>query len=627
MTTYFWDTETALIAPGLLAPPLTCLTWCTKDMQRAALLNHTEAVRWLFDVLSEPDSVLVGHNVAYDLGVLMAECPQLTPLIFAAYREDRITDTKIRQQLADIADGKFSGYLDEKNVWRKRDYTLATLSARLLGVTLEKDEWRLKYAQFRGVPIETWPEGAREYPRKDAEATRDVYLVQEQQWGPLLQDQFRQARAYWALHLSSAWGVHTDPEKVAELAKLTHEAHEEIKLLLIQEGLVRPDGSRDTKKAKARMQAAMGVDMANKPRWHKTATGDVALSEEACKASGDPILEAYAMYSTLAKVESNDLVVLAKGSDIPIQTSYGMADTGRTTSFKPNIQNIRRAPDKGKLAFLNVRETFRPREGYVFAQADYSSFELFCLAQACLDFVGKSELAVALNEGLDPHCVVAATILDRPYPEVLAHKKDHDVDMARQTGKVANFGFPGGLGAARLVDYAKKGYGVVITEDQARALKDHWYEAWPEMRDFFRYVESLETENGYSVMLPRSKRIRGNATYTAACNTLFQGVAADGAKAALFAVAQECYVDRTSPLFGSRIVAFIHDEIILESPRARAPEAAERLSQLMVQAARQFLPAMSGLKAEPCLMAYWSKKAETLRDAEGRLIVWGEKTP
>lgn len=622
---YFFDTETALIEPGKLAPTLTCLTWTHDAPMRAHLLNHEEAVKWLQAMLIS-GATLVGQNVAYDMGVMAAEDPSLLTLIFQAYTEDRVTDTMIRQQLADIADGKFRGYADSKGVWRKRDYSLAALSARLLGTTLEKDEWRLKYGEFRGVPIETWPEGAREYPRRDAEATRDVYLAQEAQWGPdILKDQFRQARAAWALHLASAWGLHTDEAAVKGLALAIAQERDEIFEGLVAAGLLRPNGSRDTKKAKALMLQVMGDS------HRKTATGDVCLDADACEASGDPLLEDYGEITGLNKYLDTDIPLLLQGCHTPIHTRYGLADTGRTTSGKDkatgmggNIQNQRRQRlDKEGKPLPGPRECYRPRPGYVFAQADYTAFELFALAQTCLDLGFGDTLAKALNDGLDPHCVVAASLLHTTYDEAKARykAKDHDADMARQSGKVANFGFPGGLGPTRFVTYAWKSYGVKVTESEARILKAAWLESWPEMAHFFAYVNTLKRGDSYTLQLKRSGRWRSGATYCAALNSHFQGLAADGAKSALFLVSRACYTEPTSPLFGSRIVAFVHDEIILESPIDKAPEAAEELSRLMVQGAKEHMPDMS-IRAEPCLMSVWSKMAATLRDDTGRLVVW-----
>lgn len=621
MSIFWYDTETALIAPGRLAPALTCMTECTEPGQRAALLNHNEAVRRMSEVL-QGGWLIVGHNVAYDNAVMAAENPGLLPLIFEAYETDRVTDTKIRQQLGDIADGKFGGYLDKNNVWRKRQYDLASLSRRHLGIELEKDEWRLKYGEFRDVPIEQWPEGAREYPRKDAETTRDVFLIQKKLYGPIiLADQFRQTRAYWALHLSSAWGVHTSKENVDRLKGMTEKARDEIFNELVEAGLVRPDGTRDTKAAKARMLQAMG------DAHHKTATGGVCLDEEACAASGDQLLIDYSTYSTLNKVLSTDIPMLAAATHTPIHTSYGMAETGRTTSSKNralgasgggNIQNLRVLP--------GIRECIVPRPGKVFIQADYSAFELYALSQSCLDFLGHSKLAEALNSGLDPHCVVASQISGAPYDEVkkACKRKSDKFYHERQCGKVADFGLPGGLGVKKFVDYAWTGYHVKLDEERAAFIKQAWFQAWPEMIEFFEYVNSLKGDNGYSVYLPRSKRWRGGATFCAAANTLFQGVAADGAKAAAFLIAKACYIEPQSPLFGSRIVAFVHDEFIGETDEEKAPEAAEELSRLMVAGAKTIMPDMS-IKAEPCLMRMWSKEAETWRDDKGRLIPWAPK--
>jgi hypothetical protein len=574
-------------------------------------LNHTEAVACIRNAL-QSDCVFVGQNVAYDFGVMAAEAPDLLPLIFQAYAEDRVTDTMIRQQLADIADGKFRGYADSKGVWRKRDYSLAALSSRLLGVTLEKDEWRLKYGELRGVPIEAWPEGAREYPRKDAETTRDVYLVQEAQWGSvILADQFRQARAAWALHLASAWGLHTDEGAVRTLESETKGKRDQVLATLQHAGLVRTDGSRDTKKAKAVMLLAMPNDT-----HRKTATGGVCLDGDACEASEDPLLEAYAEFSTLDKVLSNDIPALFQGTRTPIQTRYGLCDTGRTSSSKPNIQNVRRLP--------GIRECFRPRAGFVYAQADYHAFELFALGQTCYDLFGESALRDTLNAGLDPHTQVAATILGVDYASALERvkAKDHDALNARQVSKALNFGLPGGLGAPRFVQYAAKADPpVILTETEARAYKAQWLQAFPEMRQYFAHVDTLKRDNGYTVKLKRSGRWRAGASYCAALNTGFQGLAADGAKAALFLVSRACYTQPDSPLFGSRIVAFVHDEIILESPLDKAPDAAEELSRLMVQGAKEHMPDML-IRAEPCLMSVWSKAAQTLRDENGKLITW-----
>jgi len=194
-------------------------------------------------------------------------------------------------------------------------------------------------------------------------------------------------------------------------------------------------------------------------------------------------------------------------------------------------------------------------------------------------------------------------------------------DDARQTAKVANFGFPGGLGALRLVDFARTIYGVEISQADAVRLKQTWLASWPEFRSYFARVGDICDALNPAIEQLFVGRTRGGVSYTEACNTLFQGLAADAAKAAGFAVSRACYAEPRSPLFGSRIVNFVHDEIIIETPEKGAHEAAEELARVMVSGASVLMPDVPP-SAEPVLMRRWSKKAKQIRDAQGRLIPW-----
>ena len=102
----------------------------------------------------------------------------------------------------------------------------------------------------------------------------------------------------------------------------------------------------------------------------------------------------------------------------------------------------------------------------------------------------------------------------------------------------------------------------------------------------------------------------------------FQGMAADGAKRALFAVSRECYADETSPLFGCRPLVFVHDEIILEAPADRGHECAMRLKHLMEREMNAVTPSIPA-SATPAIATRWLKNAEPKYDDTGRLIPWG----
>ncbi len=617
----------------------------------------------------------------------------------------------LRQKLIDIAKGEYRGFHADDGQYVKRDYKLATTVRRHTGQPFKKEGFRMFYALFRNVPLNRWTEHARHlqergrnwrsdvelldlcaafgdeekfakevigmvaarpeeavsYPLDDARGTMASF-VQQQSDADLLPDQYRQARKAWCQHLTSAWGLRTNAANVASLQFQTQRVCDGIQAKLTESGLIRKDGTRDTKLAKERMLDACGWtwdeglgkyvalpctnDEGTIP-LRLTASGEVSLDSDACKASEDELLVLYAELTSLKTVLNKDIPALARGMVYPIHTRFDMAETGRTTSSNPNVQNWRRLP--------GIRECFVPRPGHVFAQADYSSLELCTLAQACLDLLGHSALADALNAGLDAHTALGADILGITYAEGERRRKlssDADVkrglfirreerrnptekdlgvagfcayelftgfDDARQTAKVANFGFPGGLGPAKLVLFARKTYGVELTEARAKELKAQWLAKWPEMRDYFTHVNSLQNVDRAIVLEQlRSERVRtckSPGAYTAACNSFFQGLGADATAGAYWLVIKACYVERNSPLFGSRVVNYIHDELILEAPVERAAEAAEELSRLMVLGASTWIPDVK-LSAEPCLMSVWSKDAKTLRDASGRLVVW-----
>lgn len=358
-----FDLETRLFAPGCMAPEIVCVTWVvdggTPEIMHAR--NGQSLNSELYTVFSDPLSFwahwvldradgIVGHNVAYDLACLCAHDETLVPKVFQAYDENRITDTMLRQKLADIGRGRYRGFYNGP-VWIPLSYDLGDVGRRH-GLKVDKeDPWRLRYGELIDVPLASWPEEAIAYALRDAEATWAAFEGQEERYGEeLLVDQFNQARKFWALHLASVWGLRTSLRGVMQLEKGALEELERLGDLLREHGLVRKDGSRDTKAAKARM-AAVCAEQGLEPRLTKS--GELCLDSEACKSVGDPLLEAYTDFSSYSKVLSADVKMLKAGIMLPIHTRFDLADTGRVTSSKPNVQNPRRLP--------GVRECFVPR--------------------------------------------------------------------------------------------------------------------------------------------------------------------------------------------------------------------------------------------------------------------------
>lgn len=407
-----------------MAPPIVCVQFCVGDAAPLLMTKRGEFTDgqtiWLGrDARGVPYSftslvaewlnggaTLVGHNIAYDMAALCAHDGALTPLIFRAYRESRITDTMLRQKLADIGRGKHRGFFHGP-IYIPLNYDLGSVGNRH-GFRVDKDDpWRVHYDLLDDVTLLHWPAFRATVPRlrKDAPvigpdgqpemvtlqgldaityglgdpvATRAAFRGQAERYHPdLLCDEFQQARKFWALQLASVWGLRTSLRGVLSLERGARQRKDELGELLasardeqgqpaplIKTKTKRPkldgsfDWSRDTKAAKARMREACardGIPLRLTKGGEKSAP-DVCLDSDACNSSGDPLLEAYAEYSSMAKVLSNDVEMLRRGVVVPIHTHFDLADTGRVTSAKPNVMNPRR--------LAGVRECFVPR-GYV----------------------------------------------------------------------------------------------------------------------------------------------------------------------------------------------------------------------------------------------------------------------
>lgn len=640
-----WDTETCPIRVAVQAPPLVVLSWSRDGDGDGSLVSRYDAEAWALKHFGHEPMTLA--FAPFDLAVMGNEFPSLMPIIFEMLADDTVYDVLMRQKLYDIAQGKYSGrskpvfFTSELGVKQKVLYNLSCCHDRHIGKPLEKDEWRLRYAEYRDMPISKWPAGARFYSQEDAHATWRVHQTQDLLEGAeeIFEDQFRQVRAHWAIHLMAAWGIRTDGEAVRKLDQRLEKEWEEVKVRLQVSGLVRKNGSKDTKLAKKMMEKVLGDNC------HLTDTGEsllamrikggqeelkakrevialkdhkyVATNAESCEDAGTKELKDYHNYGHLVKLRGTYVDKLWRGVEMPIHSYFeSVLETGRVSSSGPNLMNPPREP--------GVRECFMPRPGCVYVACDYDLAELRALAQICLTVVGYSKLAEALNNGFDPHLSMAAQILNIEYEEAKKRRAagDEEVEEMRTLGKCANFGYSGGLGAETFCSFAKATYGVVITEEEARKLKNNWLNMWPEMREYFDYVSGLfprrkkKEGEGEEERTPRtyikqyrSGRCRGGVTYTSAANGFFQSLTADAAKEALFEVTRRQFCDLGSPLYGTHTILFLHDEILVECREEIAHEVAMELRDIMVEVYNRWTPDVP-MTAEPCVTRRWSKKAK-----------------
>lgn len=612
-----FDTETAKIEAGILAPDLACVSWCTQDFE-SGLWHQSDAEDRVEALLDR--ATLIGANVSFDTAVLARRYPRLLPRIFQAYFDGRILDVQLQQRLIDIAHGELDGYKDVNGVYHRFSYSLSALHERHGFGALDKSEdtWRLRYGELIDVPLSFWPEAASKYAVTDAEATMRVHLAQ-QHWAEYLKDSAAQARAGFALQLMSCRGMITDAKACDEYIAETKIEIEKARKLCLEAGLVREVGSKNTKAAKARMEAVC-AELEIEPK--RTAKEGICLDQEACRDTGDELLLAYSTYSTSTKILQRAEKFKLGSTGIPLQTAFMvLQDNGRTASRAPGApligDNLQNLPRKGKL-----RNCFVPRPGFYYVSVDYNGLELHTFAQCEIWLTGNSLMAEAINAGQDLHCRMAATILGCSYDEALTNKKVGKYKEARQLAKIANFGFLGGCGPKTFTAQTNakaENASERITVAQAYELKQAWLRTW-QPQAYFEWVNSQLGDGSRLCTFKQfiSERVRGHLGYTELANTPFSGLANDLTKSTLLPISFECYADRDSALFGSHPVMLVHDEVVAEVPIETSHEASYRMRDIMVERGSLYVPDVKP-KAEPALMRWWSKTADT-KLVDGRLV-------
>lgn len=629
MRVFAVDTETHLIRPGKTAPELVCVTVATIAPDRAAEFVRTGqgADRWIFDrdrgievvrdLLRQRDVLIVGQNFAFDASVFGANDPALLAPFFDAYADDRIADTMIREKMINLSRGRLKQGALIVNGATLKPYSLARIMWDRFHVDRSAvkgaDAWRTRYHELDGVPLDSWPNDAVSYPLDDASDTLRAYWAQFFEQNDTLCDEYRQTRKAFGLRLAEAHGLRTELEAVEDAAahfkKVTFEADEG----LIAAGLMRRNGTMDQAALRARIAADFA---ARNERVPLTPTGAPKMDADTLRECHDPALQLLVTSQEARDFLSDWLPLLMRGTERPIHASYDSLQENARTSTRPNVQNF---PRKGK-----VRSCFVPRPGFDYCSNDYNQLEACAFAQVCIWTVGRSEMAEAIRHGQDIHSRIGSRIAGVSYDEFRRRYKSGDAEARniRQTSKPVNFGYMGGMGPKKMAAAVWKQARMRISEAQAKMYRSAWLREWSEAGRYFDVINGqLAGRDRMAIRQFQSGRVRGEVSYTEACNGYFSALANDGAGDAVFQVSREMYAVPHSPLYGSRIAVFPHDEIVAETPQGYGHEAGYRLAAVMNETMQRWIPDIP-ISSEPALMRRYYKGAETVKDANGRLTVW-----
>ena len=642
------DTETFPIREGLLAPKLVCVQWAKDTAQHHGPINidlREGARATLEDDLYDDDVLFEMHNGSFDWAVLCNAYPELTQQVFRMLANQRGRDTLLRQKLQQIA----AGTMPENTP--KGYWSLAGIAKRTLGVEVDKgeDTYRLKYALLDDVPVAQWPAEAVQYATGDITTLRAVseYQLRQPYQPP---DEWLQVAADFCLQLAAVWGLRVDEWRLgwAQMVMLADDAR--CVDLLTEAGLFK-DGSVNRAAVQAAVERACKAANIPVPRTNPTKTrpeGSVKYDAETTEALAehDAALTALSQHTTATKMLNVYLEPMQHGVKQAMTSRPNvLVNTGRTSwagaKHRPTNPWWPDAPDGFQYAkqeikvgtnlqnwpqMPGIRDCVVSRPGTYLCSVDYNSLELRTLGQACLWLLGRSTFADGYRQdpNWDPHSYFGGQLIGIDYATAMQRVKTDKSfkNGPRKVGKTANFSLPGGAGARRLAGTFDELYKVgelpkPYSVDECRAIREQWLDAYPEMRDYFE-LANWHSESRVPIKQLVSNRVRAGCTYASAANTWFQGLAADLAKRALFYVTQACYGDPMSPLFGARVVAFIHDELLVEVPIELAHECAMEIERLMVMAAQEVCPDVP-FAAEAALMTFWNKAASP-KFVDGRLV-------
>src|SRR3990167_971542 len=653
------DFETYLIDENYPYPKPVCLSYY--DGTEKGVLVGEDMEKYLRRVLSNDNALFIAHNITFECGVIYNWMPSLRSLMWEAARKGRLYCTLIGEQIIDL-----------KRPAPKYKYALSDLVYKYFNVDLSTDKtdpkgWRMRYKELENVPLSTWPTAATEYAIMDSVWAHNLYSKQLKE----NVDVKRSVRAAIALNLMGTRGMRVDVDRVLQLESEIYRALAPKYKYLLDLGYCTAVYGSERPKKNIKLLTSLVKEVVKRPVC--TAKGNIQVNKESLTAyyteTNHPVFKCFLDINVYDKVLT---AYCANMKSALIRTNYDVVkSTGRTSSKGTSLYtslNIQQMPRKVPDVSWDVRNCFIPRDGFKIVSIDYAGLELASAAHQLKNVFQTSQLADMINSGevpTDLHSMFAAETVSiktrkkMTYEDFLKVKKDSDFAPYRQTGKVINLGFPGGIGfetirtqlfnegilprfniivtssceydlhallrAEKLTDrsfrvarLSKNEWAIV--DDEVVELKNVFMALYPELKQFLLYEhrkyrtgKSKNTLNEYNEWEQEDLYqykvhdiIRNNCTYTAFCNGyLMQTPSAIGATN-MAATVIETYLEHDEV----RPLAFIPDEMLFEiKDNENLKGHIKTLSEMMIDEMQKVLYNVR-ITVEAASMSHWSKAGE-----------------
>ncbi|HFI0214207.1 TPA: DNA polymerase I [Streptococcus suis] len=287
-----------------------------------------------------------------------------------------------------------------------------------------------------------------------------------------------------------------------------------------------------------------------------------------------PVVSKILDYRQITKLQSTYVIGLQDAilEDGKIHTRYvqDLTQTGRLSSTDPNLQNIPVRLEQGRL----IRKAFVPSlEDSVLLASDYSQIELRVLAHISKD----EHLIEAFQKGVDIHTSTAM--------RVFGIEKAEDVTANdRRNAKAVNFGVVYGISDFGLSN------NLGISRKEAKEYIETYFERFPGIKNYMETIVREARDKGYVETIYNRRRelpeinsrnfnVRNFAERTA-INSPIQGSAADILKVAMI------NLDKAIEEAGlsTRMLLQVHDEIVLEVPKAELETVKKLVKETMESA-------------------------------------------
>ncbi|MBL8636994.1 MAG: DNA polymerase I [Alphaproteobacteria bacterium] len=520
----------------------------------------SEILDVLQPLLRDPSLLKVGHNIKFDLQMLMPYGVQICPL----------DDTML---MSYVLDGTSHGHgLDELAL------TLCGHKMISYDEVTGTGKGRISFAT---VPLDK----ACDYAAEDADFTLRLYHHLKPRLAPekmtAVYEDIERPLADIIAHMEFA-GIKVDPLVLRSLSQTFG-----VKIVTLEDEIHKLAGHTfnvgSPKQLGTVLFDEMGLSGGTKTKTGEWSTSADVLEDLAVQGHGfvEKILE----WRHLSKLKSTYTEALQEAINPAtgrVHTSFSMAltNTGRLSSSDPNLQNIPIRTEEGRL----IRTAFVAEEGHLLISADYSQIELRLVAE----MAGIEVLKQAFRSGEDIHALTASQVFGIPL--------DQMTPDIRRKAKAINFGIIygiSGFGLAKQLD---------CSPSEASAYIKQYLGRFPELSAFMDRTKAEARDNGFVRTLYGRKCMiagihdknaaRRNFAERQAINAPLQGTAADLIKMAMIRV-NKMIEEENLPV---RLLLQVHDELVLEGPENEAERLAKMIKAAMESVARFSIPLVADAK-------------------------------